>query len=93
MTLDDSCGGLDLGPAHPNARLATELAHSDLRLPRAYVPKGGERRALPSFWREVPRHGGGRTLRVQSWGAAMVVVDVLPREGVITLLTRNKQEA
>ena len=61
MTLDDSCGGLDLGPAHPNARLAKELAHSDLRLPRACIPKGGERRALPSFWREVPRHGGEDT--------------------------------
>ena len=34
---------LDLGTVHSNSRLAKELAHSNLRHLRAYLPKGGER--------------------------------------------------
>ena len=40
LRLEDSRGGLDLGPAHSKSRLANELVHRDLRHLRAYVPKG-----------------------------------------------------
>ena len=72
---------LDLGTVHSNSRLAKELTHSNPCLLREYIPKIRRAASIAtllaqSIWTPVER-----TLRVQSWGAVMVVVEVLLLHG------------